>query len=438
MPSRCAGSSTGSRKQTVTKTELLEILSNGENSGVEFKRDDVRPEALAKEIAALLNLRGGHILLGVEDDGSVSGLTRDPMRAEEWVMTICRDHLRPAMIPFWEVIEWNGAKVIGIIELPSDSPDKPYKAKRGSYWQVYVRVGSTSREATREEEARLYQASGLMRYDLKPVPGSGLQDLDLRRLENYFRDIRQQTWPLREDEEDEAAWQKLLEKLLENTELMVEQGGRYMATAGGMLLFGQRPNRFLPQAGISAAAYPGSVKDYATRERAVLRGPMVPLRDRNGEVLEAGLIELAMEFVRRNTVVESRIDEGGVRHDRWSDYPLEAVREAIVNAVAHRDYTIAVTDIELSLFENRLEVTSPGNLPNTVTVEKMREGVRAARNELIKEVLRDYRYIEATGLGVPRKIIRGMLEHNGTEPDLIEEDIRFIVRLWKAPHPAGA
>lgn len=431
MLSRCAGSSTGSRKQTMTRTELLEIIGNGENSGVEFKRDDVKPESLAKEIAAMLNLRGGHILLGIEDDGAMSGLTRDPMRAEEWVMTICRDHLRPAMIPFWEVIEWNNATVVGVIELPSDSPDKPYKAKRGSYWQVYVRVGSTSREATREEEARLYQASGLMRYDLKPVPGSGLQDLDLRRLENYFRDIRQQACPLREDD---PAWQKLLE----NTELMVEQGGRYMATAGGMLLFGHRPNRSLPQAGISAAAYPGSVKDYATRERAVLRGPLVPLRDQYGEVLEAGLIELAMEFVRRNTAVESRIDEGGVRRDRWSDYPLEAVREAIVNAVAHRDYTIAVTDIELSLFENRLEVTSPGKLPNTVTVEKMREGVRAARNELIKEVLRDYRYIEATGLGVPRKIIHGMREHNGTEPDLIEEDIRFVVRLWKEPHAAGS
>ena len=76
----------------------------------------------------------------------------------------------------------------------------------------------------------------------------------------------------------------------------------------------------------------------------------------------------------------------------------------------------------------------PGRLPNTVTVDKMRAGYRASRNELIKEVLRDYRYIEATGLGVPRKIIAGMQEHNGTEPDLVEEESRFIVRLWKHPH----
>ena len=107
------------------------------------------------------------------------------------------------------------------------------------------------------------------------------------------------------------------------------------------------------------------------------------------------------------------------------------MREALVNAVAHRDYTITVTDIELSIYTDRIEIISPGRLPNTVTVDKMRAGYRASRNELIKEVLRDYRYIEATGLGVPRRIIDGMRAHNGTEPDLIEEDDRFLVRLWK-------
>ena len=124
------------------------------------------------------------------------------------------------------------------------------------------------------------------------------------------------------------------------------------------------------------------------------------------------------------------IDEHGRRQEKW-DYPLDAVREAIVNAVAHRDYTIHVTDIELSLYADRLEIVSPGRLPNTVTVAKMRAGCRASRNELIKEVLRDHRYVEADGLGVPRKIVAGMRAHNGTEPDLVEDDDRLLVRLWK-------
>jgi len=263
-----------------------------------------------------------------------------------------------------------------------------------------------------------------MRYDIKPVPGTSMVDLDLRRLQNYFRDIRQQDCPSMDDKE---AWRQLLI----NTDLMVKDQGRVIPTAGAILLFGRNPNRRLPQAGITAVAYPGTEKDYAARERTILRGPIVSLFSTNGEILENGLVGQAMDFVRRNTAVEAWIDNDGRRQDHWKDYPLEAVRECVVNAIAHRDYTIAVTDIELSLYSDRMEIISPGRLPNTVTIEKMKIGYRATRNELVKEVLRDYRYIEATGLGVPRKIIRGMREHNGTEPDLIEEEDRFIVRLWK-------
>ena len=407
------------------KVELAEIIQNNENSGVEFKRDGILPEQLAKEIVALLNLEGGVILLGVEDDGTVTGLTRDPKKAEEWVMEVCRTHIQPPIIPYWETVKWDNGKVVGAITLPADSPDKPYKAKRGSYWQIYVRVGSTSREASRDEEARLYQSSGLLRYDSKPVLGTTFGDLDLSRLTNYFRDIRQQKCP---DREERPAW----EKLLLNTELMVEDRHKNMATVGGLLLFGINPSRVLPQGGITAVAYPGPQKDYATIERAVLRGPIVALRS-NGDLLETGLIEQAIDFVRRNIATESEIDEHGQRRDRWKDYPLEAVREAIINAIVHRDYSISVTDIELSIYSDRLEVISPGRLPNTVTVEKMKQGYRASRNELMKEVLRDYRYIEASGLGVPRKIITGMVQHNGIEPDLVEEEDRFMVRLKKAP-----
>lgn len=85
------------------------------------------------------------------------------------------------------------------------------------------------------------------------------------------------------------------------------------------------------------------------------------------------------------------------------------------------------------MFSDRIEVISPGRLPNTVTVEKMRSGYRATRNELIKEVLRDYRYVDARGLGVPRKIVRLIRECKGTEPELVEEDERFVVRLLRGP-----
>ena len=426
----------------MNRTELEELIRNGENSGVEFKRDDVVPGRLAKELAALLNLEGGHLLLGVEDDGAVTGLTRAPMQVEEWTMEVARVHLRPAAIPFWETLTLDDGNVVGVISLPGDAPDKPYKAKRGSAWVTQVRVGTTTRDATDAEEARLYMQSGHLQYDRKPVSGATFDDLDLRRLVNYFRDLRQQGAP---DDTDLETWLRLLV----NTELMAENRTLSMPSAGGLLLFGLRPSRFLPQAGISAVAYSGTKKDYDAKARATLQGPAVSLfpapPDDSGQPLyavlpgtlpeagntvEAGVIEQALDFVRRNIEVDAWIDNDGRRRERW-DYPLEAVREALVNAVAHRDYTITVIDIELSIYPDRIEIISPGRLPNTVTVDKMRAGYRASRNELIKEVLRDYGYVEATGLGVPRKIIDGMRAHNSTEPELIEEDDRFLVRLWK-------
>ncbi|MFN7588138.1 MAG: ATP-binding protein [Planctomycetota bacterium] len=423
----------------MNRSELAELIRNGENSGIDFKRDDLAPEKLAKVAAALLNLEGGHILLGVEDDGAVSGLTRERGRAEEWVMQVLRDHLQPGVIPYWETIDWGEGKLVGIVTLSADAPDKPYKVKRGSgAWVTQVRVGSTTRDATREEEARLYMQSGQLQQDRKPVVGSTLADLDLRRLINYFRDIRGQDCP---ESSDNVGW----ERLLVNTEIMYGDRGRAIPSVGGLLLFGNAPNRHLAQAGITAVAYPGTQKDYAAQGRELLRGPLVSLfregaagsRASGASVapaaglVEVGVIDMAMDFVRRHTHVTATLD-GARRNDRW-DYPEAAVREAIVNAVAHRDYTILGIDVDLAIFADRLEITSPGRLPNTVTVDKMRAGYRASRNELVKEVLRDYRYIEATGLGVPRKIVAGMREHNGTDPDLVEEDSRFVVRLWKHP-----
>ncbi|MGH7898231.1 MAG: AlbA family DNA-binding domain-containing protein, partial [Candidatus Binatia bacterium] len=145
----------------MNEMELRKIIHSGEDSGVEFKRDDVHSDSLAKEMVALLNLEGGLVLLGVEDDRRISGLTRSREDAERWVMDVARQHVQPALIPAWRTVTLEDGKAVGVIGVPADSPGKPHKAKRGSAWMAFVRVGSTSREATREEEARLYQTSHL-------------------------------------------------------------------------------------------------------------------------------------------------------------------------------------------------------------------------------------------------------------------------------------
>lgn len=406
-------------------TELQEIILNGESSGVEFKRSDLEPRKLAKEIVALANLEGGHILLGVDDDGHVIGLSRTVAETEEWVMNICRDSVIPPLIPFWETVVWDAATDtrIGIITIPENAPDKPYKARQGGHAITMIRVGTTSREATREEEARLYQASGMLRYELRPVPGASIADLDLTLLHQYFTTIRQQDAP---PVDALPEW----EDLLVNVELMMSDAGRTMPTVAGMVLFGRSPRKFLPQSGIRAVAYQGRDKSYAAAEDALLIGPLVPLL-RGDDIETSGVIDSCLEFARRHLRVQSRIDDSGRRQDAWS-IPLEVLREAIVNAVAHRDYSLAGMDVEINIYADTVEIISPGRLPNGISVQSMIVGCRASRNEIIKETLRDYRFIDARGLGIPRKIIAGMREFNGTEPHLLEEEQRFTVRLRRA------
>lgn len=401
----------------MTHIELLDIIRNGENSGVEFKRDDIQNHELVKELVAFANFEGGIVLLGVEDDGTISGITRQ--RLEEWIMTACRDKIRPGLIPFYEQIkDVKPGKDVAIVRVSRGfDVHTLWHNNRNVY---YIRVGTQSREPTQEELGRLFQQRGSFRAELRPVSGATLADLDLRRLSNYFTYVRRQDAP---NVNDESAWKKLLF----NTEIMVEDG----ITVSGVLLFARTPNRFLPQAGIDATAYPGLEKDYAARERATLRGPMTPLLDNAGEIVEAGLVEQASAFVQRNTPVGGQLEEGGARREDLPAYPGEAIREAIVNALVHRDYLLSSTDIELSIFENRLEITSPGRLPNGITPTRMLSGCRAARNQLIKDVMRDYGYLEHSGMGVPRKIVKCMNEHNGTEPQLIEDGERFTVRLLR-------
>ena len=403
-----------------TRTELLELVANGESSGVEFKRDVLQNHELAKELVAFSNLEGGMVVLGVDDDGRIAGLTRD--RLEEWVMTACRDKIRPGIIPFFETLRDVQPGVdVAIVRVPRGfSVHSRWHNNRHTY---YIRVGTQSREPTPEELSRLFQQRGTFRAELRPVSGSTINDLDRRRLKDYFKRVRQQDVPT---DGDEAGWRTLLV----NTEIMVEDS----ATLSGMLLFGSAPNRFLPQAGIDAVAFPGLEKDYAARERRALRGPMTPLMDRHGAVLEAGLVDQALEFVRRNTPMTASL-EGGTRRIERPAYPDEAVREAVVNALVHRNYLLSNTDVELAAYRDRLEIISPGRLPNGITPEHMRAGTRAARNQLLKDVMRDYGYLEHMGMGVPRKIVRGMREHNETDPDLAEEGERFVVRLFAGTQP---
>ncbi|MYA03211.1 MAG: transcriptional regulator [Caldilineaceae bacterium SB0664_bin_22] len=310
-----------------------------------------------------------------------------------------------------------------MISLPADAPDKPYKIRRSGAWVTPIRSGTITRFATREEEQRLYQRGGWLRYGLKPVPGTNLNDLNYLLLRDYLTRVQGGSAP---DDEDVIGW----ERLLHNLDLATPAAGRMVPTVDGMLLFGRNPGRFLPQSGLRAICYPGTEPDYAVRADETIKGPLVPLGSSAVPVIEPGLVDRGWDFVRRHTVPEAWL-EGARRQERW-EYPEEVLREILVNALVHRDYSITGTDVMLTIFSDRLEIQSPGRLPNTVTTDGMKLGHRYARNQTLANLMRDYGYVDGRGMGIRNKVIPGMRAHNGTEPDLIAEESRFTVRLWKA------
>ena len=408
----------------MTKSELLELIANRENSGVEFKSDDLRPEQLAKEIVALANLQGGRILLGVEDDGTITGIRRDNL--EHWVMdTVFGRKVHPMILPFYEEIQIDEQRRVAVVSL-TQGTTKPYVVRHNDREEIYVRVGSTSRLATREQQARLFALGGMLHAELLPVSGSALSDLSRERLEDYLTAIvRDNKIPSSGDE-----WH---ERLCGLGFMAERQEGLPICTIAGLVLFGYRPRRLLRQAGIRWMAFRGGERAYDALDDRVLDGPVIALwQETSGggrEIAEKGLIEILTDTMRPFVSEEPGELQESMRRERRWHYPLEALRESIVNGIVHRDWT-RNEELEVVRHADRLEVTSPGALPNTMTVNKMIAGQRSPRNPLIVDVLRDYGYVDARGMGVRNKIIPLLREWNRVEPEFhaTEDHLKLTMR----------
>ncbi|TAL46703.1 MAG: transcriptional regulator [Methylovulum sp.] len=401
------------------KTELLEIIANGENSGVEFKRDDIRPEQLAKEIVALANFQGGRVILGVEDDGNITGVQRANL--EEWVMNILRDKVHPLILPFYEEIKLDGERTVAVITFPQGI-SKPYVLRDGGAEKIYIRVGSTSQLATREQQMRLFEVGGMLHSELMPVPRTDITCLDEARLQNYLHDVIN-------DPEIPSTAQDWQQRLL-GLGFLVEAGGRIYCSIAGLVLFGKHPRSYLKQAGLRVFAFASEDKTYNASLDVILDAPLVGRWDFSSgkELLDGGIIERFIEHASPFLCQElPELDSGFKRGTEWF-YPMEAIRELVVNALAHRDWTRSV-DIEIGIYANRFEVISPGALQNAMTIEKMVAGQRSPRNTIIMEVLRDYGYVDFRGMGVRTKIIPLMKRYNQAEPifELTEDYLKTIL-----------
>ena len=389
------------------RSELFEILANGENSGMEFKRDDIRPEQLAKEIVALANLQGGRILLGIEDDGTISGIQREGL--QEWVLNVFRDKVHPQILPYYEEVQVDDKRV-AVVSL-TQGISKPYVVRHNGREDIYVRMGDRSELATREQQARLFALGGLLHPEVLPVNGTEMDSLDRARLTDYLKNVLHDP----ELPESEEGW---LVRLKGMGFLTDGPEGRAVCTVAGLLLFGSSPRRALRQSGIRVLAFDGLAKGYAALLDTVLDGPMVSRWNiEAGErvLIDAGLIERFMEVAKPFLWTEGNSIGDDLRRDSGWTYPREAVRETLVNALIHRDWTRSV-DIEVGFYADRMEIVSPGAMQNSMTIEKMKAGQRSPRNPILVEVMRDYGYMEARGMGVRTKIIPLMRSQNGQDP----------------------
>jgi len=402
------------------KTELLEIIANGESSGVEFKRDDIRPEQFAKEVVAMANVQGGQVLLGVEDDGTINGIQRKDI--EEWVMNIFQNKIHPMILPYYEEVKLDDGKFIAIISFPMGI-SKPYVVRHNGKEDVYIRMGTTSRLATREQQMRLFELGGMLHTELLPVPRTDMNCLDDARLKNYLQDILQDP----EVPQSPQQWQTRLLGL----GFLTESADNIYCTIAGLVLFGKSPRRYLKQAGLRVMVFNSEDKQYDAALDDILDGPMVGRWDPgNGDkrLIDSGIIERFMKAMTPFMSQQSKDVNLELRRETKWFYPLEAVREALINALAHRDWTRFV-EIEVSGYSNRLEIISPGSLPNSMTVEKMKAGQRSPRNTIIMEVLRDYGYVDYRGMGVRTKILPLTKALSGKEAEfeLTDDHLKTIL-----------
>ena len=363
-------------------------LRSGEDSGWEFKRVEFagdRPKRPTRDdwadaIAAFANAAGGVVLAGVSDDGDIIGLSRSQIASlDSLLVEVSTDTIKPPVRIRTHHKELSNGKLVLLAEVPES--DFVHESPGGSY----IRVGASKRLMGGDERLRLAQRRSQARFlwfDKQTVPGTG------------FNTLAESLWrPLLSAEgaaEPEVALRKLA--LLED-----DDGGELRATVAGVLLCTPSPEQWLPNACITATLYRGADRASGQIDAREITGPL------NEQI--AG----AVAFAVRNMQVAARKDPARTDLPQYSE---KALFEALVNAVVHRDYSMSGGRIRLSMFNDRLEIASPGSLPNNLSVESMTVR-QSTRNEALTSVLarmpvggtrggEDRRYfMERRGDGVP-------------------------------------
>lgn len=381
-------------------------LRTGEDARTEFKSasPDLSAKTLAKEIVAFANSRGGQIFLGVEDDGAVTGA--GDLRAADQLMqkvsSACQTSVEPALSCTIIKVEVAG-KIVVVVDVPAFSTDRPYRADR----VYYLRDGTVCREATRAELVRMLQSQNV-HFDEAPVEGTSIEDLDPALVDTFLRAAYH----------DGAATQK--ERYLRSLNCVDENR---TPTVAGVLFFGRDPQQWLPDARISAVRFRTSRPSTDFADRREITGTL------------SAQIEGAIAFLRDHVPAPSRV-EGWTRVEHGLPEPV--LREAVLNALSHRDYR-AASQARIFVYDNRVEVINAGLLLNHLTLDSIRlGGITQRRNPIIATLLSRVGRRENLGMGIPEMI--GLMKERGLpEPefDLSGGHFRVVLR-WTPVAGAAA
>jgi ATP-dependent DNA helicase RecG len=280
--------------------------------------------------------------------------------------------------------------------------DKPYAYQSQTRQIYYMRSGTVSREATRAELRRLFQQSAQLHYEITTLQDTDWQDLHLVLVGEYLARYRS----LKMGDYSQAEQRTLLHNLaLLRDDRLTLLGG---------LLFGQNKENYLPATGIQVVAYQGLDKADPVISNRYFGKPLI--QD----------LPLLMDYLDIHN--PASFDRPVAARQEKRRFPVPALREAVVNAICHRDYTIKGSPILIEFFTDRLVVTSPGGLPNTQTLETVKLGLVYQRNPLLVQYLYDFHYVERIGRGIAI-MFAAMREQGHPDPELTAGDSYFRVTL---------
>lgn len=332
-------------------------------------RPDV-PNGLLRSLVAFANTSGGTVLVGVEDGTRHVLGVPEPLPAEERVANLIADRVSPQLLPDIELLRHRDRLVLAVRMHPS--PGRPHYLGGTPETGTYVRVGSRNRRADSDLIAEMRRFARGESFDQQPVPQMDSEAIDFRAASESFSEFR-----------------KLADRDLDTLGLRTMYQGRRVPTVGGTLLFGRDRLAHFPDAWIQAGRFAG-VDKARILDRAYLT---MPLPD---------AVPAAVAFIERH--MAAGVDIGAVRATpRWTLPPV-AVREALVNTVAHADYSQRGASLRVSVFDDRLEVENPGLLPFGLTLDDLPRGVSKLRNRVIGRVFHELRLVEQWGSGVQRML----------------------------------